>query len=193
MRVDYQRLSISNWSLTFYGFLLYRISPHVPAYTVVYILQPTLFPVSQPQLLACCVTLPKSFSFLWVTSCLKMNMSLWASWSVTANQEYMCCVWSSLLAHSTRIDMETSALLGNPLNSFNILKMENILFNRLQMDDTWRLLSTLTFLTRSSYWHCPLGLSTWIMHLKPNKFYNQTSESTLQASFLSKCPHQCKM
>lgn len=58
------------------------------------------------------------------------------------------------------------------------------------MDDTGRCLSTLTFLPWSSYWHCPLGLSTWIMCLKSNKFYKQTSASALRASLLPKRPHQ---
>ena len=49
-------------------------------------------------------------------------------------------------------------------------------FFHLRIDNSQRLISTLTFLVSSSYLTCPLGLSTWVICVKL-KIYNQTHES----------------
>lgn len=143
---------------------------------------------SQPQPPACCVTLTKSFSSLWIFPYLKMDMSHCMSRFAPHALSLGISIVPVVCDHSTCFAMTTSRFLGNS-DSFKKL---NIIFNRLQMDDTGRLLPTLTFLTWSSCWHCPLGLSTWIMCLKPqqvlqpeqwifpqSKLSPQTSQSVL--------------
>ena len=55
-------------------------------------------------------------------------------------------------------------------------QLKQTIFLHLRIDNSQRLISTLTFLVSSSYLTCPLGLSIWVICLKL-KIYNQIPES----------------